>query len=70
MEAIRNFVKKEPAMIVAVALAILNTVFTLSAEQALSAQVIVENVMLLIAGGTVRQSVYSPATVEKMGLER
>ena len=70
MEAIRNFIKKEPAMIVAVVIAILNTAFTISGEQMLLLELIIENIVLLIGGGVVRQGVYSPATVERMQLEK
>ena len=71
MKQIMEFLQREPAMVVAVVLAAINTFATINAEQALHVQTIVESIIVLLAGGVVRQSVYSPATVEKIreGLE-
>ena len=66
MRQLLEFLQREPAMIVAVVLAVVNTFATINAEQALHVQTIVESVIVLLAGGVVRQSVYSPATVEAM----
>ena len=64
MSVLLKLAREEPAVIVSVVLAVLNMVFTLSAEQALNITTLVESILLLIAGGVVRQSVYSPATVD------
>ena len=66
MKQLLEFLRREPAMVVAVVLAVVNTFATINAEQALHVQTIVESVIVLLAGGVVRQSVYSPATVDAM----
>ena len=69
MKRIIDFAAKEPAMIVAVILAALNMITTLNAEQTMHVSTIVESIIVLLAGGVVRQSVYAPATVEAMKRE-
>ena len=69
MKQLLAFLQREPAMIVAVVLAILNIFTTLNAEQTMHVSTIVESIIVLLAGGVVRQSVYAPATVEAMKRE-
>ena len=57
---------REPAMAVAVVLAALNLIVDLNAEQALHVTTIIESIIVLLAGGVVRQNVYSPATVDEI----
>ena len=64
MQRFIEYLAREPAMAVAVVLAVANLIVELNAEQALQVGVIVESIILLVAGGVVRQSVYSPATVD------
>ncbi len=57
MRGFIDFIRNEPAMVVAVVLAIANVVADVSAEQALHITTIVETVLLLLGGTVVRQSV-------------
>lgn len=57
MQAILKFMKNEPAMVVAVALAIVNILWDVTAEQAVHLTTMVETALLLIGGTAVRQSV-------------
>ena len=61
-----DFLAREPAMAVAVVLAALNLIVDLNAEQALHVTTIIESIIVLLAGGVVRQNVYSPATVDEI----
>lgn len=66
MKRFIEFLSREPAMAVAVVLAALNMVTTLNAEQTIYVQTIVETIIVLFAGGVVRQNVYAPATVDEI----
>jgi len=66
MQRVLKIIAHEPAMVVAIVLAVLNMVTTLNAEQTIHIQTIVESVILLLAGGVVRQSVYAPDTVDEI----
>lgn len=57
MKRFIDFLAREPAMAVAVVLAALNVFTTLTVEQALHVETIVESILLLVGGGVVRQSV-------------
>jgi formate-dependent nitrite reductase membrane component NrfD len=58
MQKILEFLAREPAMVVAVALAIANMLFTtLTSEQALQVQTIVESALVLIGGAVIRENV-------------
>ena len=57
MKRIIDFAAKEPAMIVAVILAALNMVTTVTAEQVVHVETIVESIIVLLAGGVVRSQV-------------
>lgn len=58
MQAIRNFVRAEPAMIIAVVLAGLNMVgVNLTDVQTEEVRSIVESILVLIGGGAVRANV-------------
>ena len=57
MHKIIEIVAHEPAMVVAVILAVLNLFTTVNAEQAIHIETIIESLILLVAGGIVRQSV-------------
>ena len=55
---------REPAMAVAVVLAALNLIVDLNAEQALHVTTIVESIIVLLAGGVVRQNVTPVAKLQ------
>ncbi len=57
MKRFIDFLAREPAMAVAVVLAVANLAFDINAEQALHLSAIVESVILLLAGGVVRSQV-------------
>ena len=57
MKRFIDFLAREPAMAVAVVLAALNLIVDLNAEQALHVTTIVESIIVLLAGGVVRQNV-------------
>ena len=57
MHKIIEIVAREPAMVVAVILAILNLFTTVNAEQAIHIETIIESLILLLAGAVVRQNV-------------
>ena len=63
MSVLLKLAREEPAVIVSVVLAVLNMVFTLSAEQALNITTLVESVLLLVAGGVVRSQVTPVAKI-------
>ena len=63
MSVLLKLAREEPAVIVSVVLAVLNMVFTLSAEQALNITTLVESILLLIAGGVVRSQVTPVAKI-------
>ena len=64
MKRVLDAISREPAMLAALFLAILNIFTTINADQAVHIETIVESIVLLLTGGVVRQSVYSPATVD------
>lgn len=57
MKALLDWIAREPAMVVAIILAGLNAVVTLNADQQLQVTTIIESLILLAAGGVVRQNV-------------
>ena len=57
MKRFIDFLAREPAMAVAVVLAALNLIVDLNAEQALHVTTIIESIIVLLAGGVVRQNV-------------
>lgn len=54
---ITAYVRREPAMVTAVALALINTVWSVTADQVVALELIVENVLVLVAGKTIREQV-------------
>ena len=58
-----DFLAREPAMAVAVVLAALNLIVDLNAEQALHVTTIIESIIVLLAGGVVRQNVTPVAKI-------
>ena len=63
MKRFIDFLAREPAMAVAVVLAALNLIVDLNAEQALHVTTIVESIIVLLAGGVVRQNVTPVAKI-------
>ena len=59
-----DFLAREPAMAVAVVLAALNLIVDLNAEQALHVTTIIESIIVLLAGGVVRQNVTPVAKLQ------
>lgn len=58
MEGIKNFIRREPAVIISVVLAALNLIFSdLTASQEETIRTIVESVLVLVGGTVVRQNV-------------
>ena len=57
MKAILTYLRNEPAMVVALVLAIVNTVWNVNADQAVQIETIVEAVIVLVAGKVVREQV-------------
>ena len=63
MKGFIEFLAREPAMAVAVVLAALNLIVDLNAEQALHVTTIIESIIVLLAGGVVRQNVTPVAKI-------
>jgi hypothetical protein len=57
VKSVLNWIRNEPAMIVTFALVILNTFWTVNAEQQIQIQLVIENVLLLIGGKAIRDQV-------------
>lgn len=57
MKAVLDWIAREPAMVVALVLAIVNTIWNVTADQAVQIQTIVEAVIVLVAGKVVREQV-------------
>lgn len=57
MKAVLDWIAREPAMVVALVLALVNTIWNINADQAVQIQTIVEAVIVLVAGKVVREQV-------------
>ena len=64
MKRIIEWAATEPAMVVALVLAVANLAFDINAEQALHLSAIVESVILLLGGGVVRSQVTPVAKLQ------
>ena len=66
MQRVLDAISREPAMLAALFLAILNIFTTINADQAVHIETIVESIVLLLTGGVVRQSVMPMKTVGEL----
>ena len=57
MKALLAGLAREPALVVAVVLALVNAVWTITADQSVQLQTVIEVLLTLVAGGVVRSQV-------------
>ena len=57
MKALLDWIASEPAIVVAIVLALVNAIWTITADQAVQLQTVIEVLLTLIAGGVVRSQV-------------
>jgi hypothetical protein len=57
MKALLASFAREPALVVAVVLALVNAVWTITADQSVQLQTVIEALLTLIAGGVIRSQV-------------
>lgn len=68
MQKLWRRIVDEPAMVVVIVVAIANTFWSLSQDQVDALTLIIENILLIVSGGVVRQSVTPVAKLKRKGI--